>query len=126
MAAHGSFYWNELVTRDPKKAKDFYGKTLGWTFDDMPMPGGPSYTILKSDGQQVGGMMQATADMNAAQDFWFTYIAVDDLDGRLKKLKDAGGKVMREPMDVPGVGRIAMVTDPGGASQGWMVPAPGT
>ena len=54
---------------------------------------------------------------------WFAYIAVDDLDKRLKKLKDAGGKVIREPWDVPGVGRIAIVCDAGGAAQGWMVPA---
>ncbi len=46
-------------------------------------------------------------------------------DAKLKKVKDAGGKVIREPWDVPGVGKIAIVSDPLGAMQGWMVPAPG-
>jgi hypothetical protein len=40
-------------------------------------------------------------------------------------LKEAGGSVMRDPFDVPEVGRIAIVADPGGAAQGWMTPADG-
>ena len=49
--------------------------------------------------------------------------AVDDVDKRLEALKQAGGKIHREPFDVPGVGRIAMIEVPGGAAQGWMTPA---
>ena len=37
MTEHGAVHWNELNTRDVKKAKDFYKKTLGWSYDDMPM-----------------------------------------------------------------------------------------
>ena len=40
MTTHGHFHWNELVTRDVEKAKKFYGGTIGWTFDAMPMPDG--------------------------------------------------------------------------------------
>ncbi len=43
----GSFYWNELMTRDAEAAKAFYGGTLGWTFDGMPMPGGGTYWMAK-------------------------------------------------------------------------------
>ena len=35
MATNGSFYWNELMTRDAEAAKKFYGATLGWTFEAM-------------------------------------------------------------------------------------------
>ena len=55
---------------------------------------------------------------------WFSYLEVDDVDKRIKKVKAAGGAVMREPWDVPTVGRIAIVKDSGGAVQGWMEPAP--
>ena len=48
-----------------------------------------------------------------------------DLGKRLKKVKDAGGKALREPFDVKGIGRIAIVADPAGVVQGWIVPAPG-
>ncbi len=127
MTAHGAFHWNELMTRDVKKAKDFYKKTLGWTFDDMPM--GEmygTYTIAKVGDQMVGGMFKMEGPMfEGMPEGWFTYVAVDDLDKRLKKVKEAGGKVMREPWDVSGVGRMAIIATPGGAAQGWMVPAPG-
>jgi hypothetical protein len=127
MAEHGSFYWNELMTRDVKKAKDFYKKTLGWTYDDMPMGDMyGTYTIIKSGDKMVGGMFKMDGPMfEGTPESWFTYIAVDDLDKRLKKARDAGGKVLREPWDVKGIGRIAIVADPAGVVQGWMVPAPG-
>jgi predicted enzyme related to lactoylglutathione lyase len=127
MTAHGAFHWNELMTRDVNKAKDFYKKSLGWTYDDMPMGDMyGTYTIIKSGDQMVGGMFKMDGpDFKNMPEHWFTYIAVDDLDKRLKKLKEAGGTVMREPWDTPGVGRIAIVADPGGAVQGWMVPSPG-
>jgi predicted enzyme related to lactoylglutathione lyase len=127
MTAHGAFHWNELMTRDPRKAKDFYKRALGWTFDDMPMGDMyGTYTIIKSGDQMVGGMFKMDGPMfDGMPEQWFAYVAVDDLDKRLKKLKAAGGKVLREPWEAPGVGRIAIVADPGGATQGWMVPAPG-
>jgi predicted enzyme related to lactoylglutathione lyase len=40
MADHGTFYSNELMTREPEKACAFYTETLGWRFEDMPMPDG--------------------------------------------------------------------------------------
>jgi uncharacterized protein len=126
MTAFGAFHWNELMTRDIAKAKDFYKKTLGWTYEDMSMGDTMygTYTMINSGDQQVGGMFDIGGPMFEGQpEAWFTYIAVDDLDKRLKKVKEAGGSVMREPWDVPGVGRIAIVQVPGGATQGWMVPA---
>jgi uncharacterized protein len=54
---------------------------------------------------------------------WMPYIAVDDIDARVRQAARAGAKVMKEPFDVPGVGRIAMLTEPGGAGIGWMTPA---
>jgi len=126
MTAHGAFHWNELMTRDIAKSKDFYAKTLGWTYEDMPMGPGMTYTMIKSNGAMVGGMFPINAtEFEGVPESWFAYIAVDDLDKRLKALKAAGGKVHREPWEIPGVGRIAIVADSGGVGQGWMTPADG-
>jgi predicted enzyme related to lactoylglutathione lyase len=85
-----------------------------------------TYTIIKSGGKMVGGMFKMDGPMfKDTPETWFAYIAVDDLDKRLKKVKDAGGKVMREPWDVKGIGRIAIVADSSGVVQGWIIPAPG-
>ncbi|WP_371685873.1 VOC family protein [Nitratireductor sp. OM-1] len=51
-----------------------------------------------------------------------SYLSVDDVDAALEKAKAGGASVMREPFDVPGVGRIAILRQPGGAVIGWMTP----
>ena len=122
--SHGQFHWNELMTRNVEKAKRFYADTLGWTYDAMPMPGGGTYTIAMADGTPVAGIFDISGpDYNDVPETWMPYIAVDDVDERVKKATKAGGKVMKPAFDVPGVGRIVILEEPGGAGIGWMTPA---
>jgi len=51
-----------------------------------------------------------------------SYLAVDDVDTCLRTATAAGAKTMREPFDVPGVGRIAILQEPGGAMIYWITP----
>ena len=51
-----------------------------------------------------------------------SYLAVDDVDARVAKAIAAGAKLMRPIFDVPGVGRIAILDEPGGAGVAWMTP----
>ena len=61
--SHGTFYWNELMTRDVEGAKKFYADTLGWNFDAMPMPGGGgTYWLATMDGEPVGGLFDISGD----------------------------------------------------------------
>ncbi len=53
---------------------------------------------------------------------WLSYVAVDDVDLRVKQALAAGGKPGRPPFDVAGVGRIAILQQPGGATVAWMTP----
>jgi uncharacterized protein len=120
--SHGTFYWNELMTRDVEHAKKFYGDTLGWTFDSMPSPGG-TYWLGKIGNQTVGGLFDISGpDFKNVPESWMSYIAVDNVDERVKKATKAGAKVMKPAFDVPGVGRIAILVEPGGAAVGWMTP----
>ncbi len=59
MWSHGSFYWNELMTHDPERAKKFYASSIGWTFDAMPMPDG-TYWLAKLEDKPVGGIFPMT------------------------------------------------------------------
>jgi hypothetical protein len=123
MTAHGHFHWNELVTRDVEKAKKFYGEVIGWTFEGMPMPDG-TYWVAKMGDQPVGGLFPiAGPQWDGVPEHWMAYIAVDDVDARVKKAQAAGAKVMRPAFDIQGVGRIAILTEPGGAGIGWITPA---
>jgi hypothetical protein len=124
MTAHGHFHWNELVTRDVEKAKKFYGDVIGWTFDGMPMPDG-TYWVAKMGDQPVGGLFPiAGPQWEGVPEHWMSYLAVDDVDARVKKATAAGAKLMRPAFDIPGVGRIAILTEPGGAGVGWITPVP--
>jgi len=122
--AHGKFYWNELMARDVGKAKRFYADTLGWSFDAMPMPGGGSYWIAKMGDTPVGGIFDISGpDYAGVPEGWMPYIAVDDVDARAKKAVAAGAKIMKPAFDVPNVGRILILQEPGGAGIGWIPPA---
>jgi hypothetical protein len=123
--SHGTFYWNELMTRDVEGAKKFYAGTLGWSYDAMPMAGGGgTYWLATMDGEPVGGLFDISgSDFQGVPESWMSYIAVDDVDARVAKAVKAGAKVMKPPFDVPGVGRIAILLESGGAGIGWITPA---
>ena len=124
MTEHGKFHWNELNTRDVERAKRFYGETIGWTFDGMAMPNG-TYWVAMAGKQPVGGIFDTTALPGNIPEHWLPYLAVDDVDARCAKARRAGATIIREPFDVPNVGRIAILKEPGGAMIGWMTPASG-
>ncbi len=122
MWQHGRFHWNELMTRDAETARKFYAETLGWSFDAMPMENG-TYWVAKSGDDPLGGIFTMDGpDFEGIPEHWFAYVSVDDIDARLKKAVENGATVIREPFEVPGVGRIAILTEPGGAAIGWMTP----
>ena len=123
--AHGTFYWNERMTRDVEGTKKFYASTMGWTYDGMPMPApGGTYWLAKMGDDSVGGILDISGpEFAGAPEAWMSYIAVDNVDARVKKAIVAGAKLMRPIFDVPGIGRIAILTEPGGAAVHWMTPA---
>ncbi len=121
---HGQFHWNELMTRNVEGAKKFYADTLGWSYDAMAMPDGGIYTLAMAGGQPVGGIFDISGPAyQGVPESWMAYIAVDNVDARVKKATAAGAKVMKPAFDVPGVGRIVILLEPGGAGVGWMTPA---
>ena len=123
MAAHGHFHWNERLSRDVEQAKKFYGETIGWTFQPMAMGDGAAYWVAIEDGQPVAGIFPTNRpEFEGVPDGWMSYLAVDDVDARVKKAQAAGAKLMRPIFDVPDVGRIAILTEPGGAGVGWITP----
>jgi uncharacterized protein len=124
--SHGRFHWNELLARDVERAKRFYKDTIGWSFEPMPMADNKTYWIAKMGEQPVGGIFDISgAEFTGVPEGWMPYLAVDDVDARVKKATASGATLMRPLFDVPQVGRIAILKEPGGAGIGWMTPAPG-
>ena len=125
MSDHGRFIWYELMTPDIARATAFYGDVVGWTASKMPGDG-MAYWVLEADGYGVGGVMELGDEHKAAgiAPNWTGYVAVDDTDASAAKAVELGGSVMREPWDVPGIGRIAIIQDPAGAVLAIMKPQP--
>ena len=133
---HGSLNFNDLHTRDPERAKAFYGAVFGW--DTLELDGGfqtwtlPGYAeYLERDNP---GLRKQMAEAGAPEGFadvvaslipipddqpdtpahWGVTFAVGDADAAANKATELGGNVILPPMDAPWV-RMTVVADPQGA-----------
>jgi predicted enzyme related to lactoylglutathione lyase len=114
----GKFFWYELMTSDPQAALAFYGDLLGWT--SQPFGGERTddpYHVVSGSAGPLGGIMAIPAEAKdcGMTPWWGGYVGSSDVDADVARLAAAGGKVMRAPEDIPGVGRFAVMADPGGA-----------
>jgi uncharacterized protein len=119
----GDFIWYELLTSDAAAAERFYGEVVGWSFHD---PDGSGYVhISASPDQQIGGLVQLTPEMQqgGARPGWLGYVHVADVDAEAAAWERAGGRVQMPAMDIPNVGRIALLADPQGVPLYVMTPA---
>jgi predicted enzyme related to lactoylglutathione lyase len=110
----GEFSWHELTTSDYKGAFDFYSRLFGWEkTGEFDMGAMGVYQMYGQGGVPWGGMMNRTPEMPPPN--WLCYIHVDDAKASAETIKNAGGKVMMGPMEVPGGDWITIATDPQGA-----------
>ncbi len=112
MTTVGNSGWIDYSGPDQGKAKAFYQKVLGWTFNDMPMQDGSSYSAAAIGDTAIGGF----SPMPEAQGGWTIYFTVADVDASVKSATNQGATVLNPPMDMPGVGRMATLRDPQGAN----------
>ena len=111
---HGAFSWSELTTSDPDAAAKFYGELFGWKIESMDMGGG-TYRVLKIGDTAVGGLMAMPAGAPPMPPTWGCYVTVDNVDATVAQAVKLGGKVCVPAMEVPGVGRMAVIADAQGA-----------
>jgi predicted enzyme related to lactoylglutathione lyase len=103
--------WVDLGTSDIAKGAEFYSALFGWDIElGSEEIGG--YSIATLRGKPVAGL---GPQMNPGPPYWTTYISVESADATAAKVKENGGQVFMEPMDVMDVGRMAVFADPAGA-----------
>jgi hypothetical protein len=112
---HGAFSWSELMTGDPAAAAAFYGPLFGWRIETVDMGGGP-YHLLKVGETAIGGIMKTPAEAGPMPPAWGCYVTVEQVDATVARVTALGGKVVVPAMDIPGVGRMAVIADPQGAT----------
>ena len=122
----GAFIWYELMTPDAEGSKAFYDKVVGWSISEAEPEYNNYRMINRKDGGFAGGVLPLTSEMqqHGARPAWLGYIYVPDVDQAIGKIEAAGGRALMPVMDIPEVGRIAMVADPQGAPFYVMKPIP--
>jgi predicted enzyme related to lactoylglutathione lyase len=118
----GSFLWCELLTTDTAAAGGFYKKVVGWK--TKPWPHDASYTTFTTGAGPVAGMMilPAEAKQMGAPPNWMMYVGTPSVDDTAMRVAQLGGRVIKQPDNVPGGGRFAVVADPQGAVFGLYTP----
>lgn len=122
---HGGLIWYELMTTDADAARAFYEKIVGWKID-AEGTNDKGYRMIAMPDGAVGGLLPLTKAMtgHGAKPAWLFYVNVDDVDKAVAAIAKAGGRTLMAPWDTPGIGRFAMVADPGGAPFYVMDPIP--
>ncbi len=111
----GCMSWNELQTRDPGSADEFYTALFGWETESIEQDGATVYVVVKnSAGRMNGGFMPSAEQQGDAPSFWMAYFTVLSCDEATARVEELGGRVLAGPME-PGAGRIAVISDPQGA-----------
>lgn len=114
-----SLCWNELHSRGFEDAKAFYAGVFGWEAQDTEMDGGFTYTLFNLGGKAIAGGMQMGDEQPAEMPpHWLVWFSVVDSDATVARAGELGAKVLMGPVDLPGVGRMAVVSDPQGAPFG--------
>lgn len=123
----------EMPYGDPERMAKFYHSAFGWETKHLGEGMGDYMlaTTTETDPQGSprkpgainGGFFPKQADRPAQGPS--IVIAVDDIDDAIHRVNGAGGHVLGEPMEIPGVGRYVSFTDPEGNQVSMLQPMPG-
>jgi hypothetical protein len=102
-----------------KRATDFYSQAFGWQMKDLGDKMNHYVVVTttpvgaderpKDPGAINGGLFEKKPDWPAQ--YPSVVIAVDDIGKAMAAVKKAGGKVLGEPMEIPGVGAYVSFMD---------------
>ena len=110
-------HW-ELWSKDPAKVSAFYERVFDWKVNYIPQM---EYRIVDTNAPEAmkginGGIMQPQEGPWPGNMAF--YIMVDDLAAYRKRVLDAGGKILVEEQEVPGMGWFSLFSDPDGRVMG--------
>ncbi len=107
----------EITADRPDRVARFYAEVLGWATEESPFV--PGYHLL-DPGEGPGGAVASRAQVRQPTVAW---VEVPDVDAVWDAVVAAGGSVVNEVQELPGVGRLCYVADPEGTWLGLKSPA---
>ncbi|MCL3997533.1 VOC family protein [Streptomyces lavenduligriseus] len=109
----GTPCWADAMFSDVEGAKRFYGDVLGWTFGESSSEYG-NYTQAYADGKAVAAVVPPMPGQEG-QSQWCLYLASPDAAATARRIREAGGEVLLEPMRVGDFGTMCLAREPSGA-----------
>ena len=109
----------EMPYEDPQRLVKFYSQAFGWQMQKMDSEMGDYVTaattetdenrMVKTPGAINGGFFPKKPDWPAQ--YPSVVISVDNIKSAIKNIQDAGGKVLGDPVEIPGIGQYVSFTD---------------
>ncbi len=110
---------SEIPAKDHKRSAKFYETAFGWKTKELGEEMNHYVTVqtdetdennmLKQSNRINGGIYEGTKEMGPQHPS--VVIAVKDIKAHIKKVNDAGGKVIGEPTEIPGIGMYVAFED---------------
>lgn len=115
--SHGSFFWYDLISKDPAATRAFVTQLFGWVASEATMPDGTPYTSFSSGGNLICGLMpfSPARDFEDGRAHWMTYVQVDRLFATTTRVERKGGTILSDPLPVPELGTYQIIRDSEGA-----------
>ena len=110
--SRGRFVWFDLLTTDPNATTTFYPTVTGWGTEHWN-GGSSGDTIWTANGEPLGGVTKISSPSRSPH--WLAYIATPDVDGTVVEAEDLGARILSPTINVPSIGRFAVLADPQGA-----------
>ena len=123
----------EMPYEDRDRAAQFYAQTFGWTSNKLGQEMGNYMVVMTSESDEKTGRPKTPGSINGGMykkpedpmgQAPSVVIAVEDIQESMRKVVEAGGKVLGEPMGIPGVGQYASFLDTEGNRVSLLQPSP--
>lgn len=118
----GRIAWLDLTVTDAEAARDYYGRVVGWSSEDVPMVDAAQayvdFAMCDPEGRSVAGVCHARGANRDLPAAWLIYLPVGDLAQSLERVREGGGEVVLAQRGDEGRYAHAVVRDPAGACIG--------
>lgn len=111
----GCLCWTELISNDVDAAEAFYTKLFGWSSHRHRFS---EYVEFLRGEDLAAGLLRTPPGRGGVGSHWLPYFAVTDVDDAVQVARRHFAKILGRPMDIPMVGRSAVLRDPQGATFG--------
>jgi uncharacterized protein len=118
LADPGDWIWIQLLSRDARKAAEFYRAVAGYEVVENAEPNRVSDYVLTSEGYARATVRNIPKANTQVQPTWLPFVRVRNVLESVALAKQLGGQVRIEPKPELLGGKAAVVADPTGAVVG--------